>query len=264
MDKQTAGYKMLVIHRDEKGPPSYRDPPSMRQNSAIQQSDAGTPPESSDEECTDDSFIVKQLSFVIERLAILESRLDRLERASVRNAAQVPNLAPSPRPNHAAETHTAQVTPRKTKTTRGIQLGVNPRSPAHCASPHQVHVRSGESQGSYHAPGMTKARLPSEDEGFDGVAGPSQQRSRLPDHYFHPNPISSPDWLSQSLERTQDDTYFVITQGLEPGIYAGWPETAVLAKNVNGVWKKAYSRKAALEIYRKAYDSGFCKRIHHN
>ena len=74
MDKQTAAYKMLVIHRDEKGPSSYHDPPSMRKNSAIQQSNAGTPPESSDEECVDDSFIVKQLSFVIERLALLESK----------------------------------------------------------------------------------------------------------------------------------------------------------------------------------------------
>ena len=40
------------------------------------------------------------------------------------------------------------------------------------------------------------------------------------------------------------------------------PQTAAIAKNVGGVWKKAESRARAIEIYRDAYDNGFCKRLY--
>jgi hypothetical protein len=37
------------------------------------------------------------------------------------------------------------------------------------------------------------------------------------------------------------------------------PIVAAVAKNVNGIWRKAESKEQAVEIYRDAYNKGLCK-----
>ena len=66
-----------------------------------------------------------------------------------------------------------------------------------------------------------QASLPSDDEDVGNAAAPSHQSS-LPNHYFYPNPITSPDQLSQTLAHVGNGAYFVVTQGLDPGIYNNW------------------------------------------
>ena len=66
-----------------------------------------------------------------------------------------------------------------------------------------------------------QAMLLSDDEVSGNAGGPSSHQS-LPDHYFGANPIMTPGQLSQALESALEGPYFVVTQGLEPGIYKSW------------------------------------------
>ncbi|KIL55353.1 hypothetical protein M378DRAFT_182254 [Amanita muscaria Koide BX008] len=88
------------------------------------------------------------------------------------------------------------------------------------------------------------------------------QPNTLPAHYFRPDPIITPEQISHSLLRAQDGAYFVVTQGLEPGVYRNWHETAAVAKSVGGVWTKVPSKDKAISTYQEAYLNGFCKRIY--
>lgn len=110
-------------------------------------------------------------------------------------------------------------TPRRTR----VQPNNTTRlSPMQHASPRHVRTQPAEprsgSQASSRVTGMTQGiRLP-----VELTPSSSTTPRHLPVHYFTPNPIVTPDELSATLKRAPDGPHFVITQGIEPGIYREW------------------------------------------
>ncbi|KIL60560.1 hypothetical protein M378DRAFT_14031 [Amanita muscaria Koide BX008] len=101
-----------------------------------------------------------------------------------------------------------------------------------------------------------------EEERVEKRPSNSREMRPLPDHYFHPEPITTPEQVEHSLLHAQGGSYFVVTQGSELGVYNDWHKTAVVAKNVGGVWTKVFSKDQAIRTYRDAYDNGFCRYIY--
>jgi hypothetical protein len=114
----------------------------------------------------------------------------------------------------------APVTPRRTRIQPSTTL-LTPKQPLQRASPRHVRAQPAEyrsgSQSSSQVTSMTQDPIE------HTPSSSTRPRSRpLPAHYFGPNPIVTPDQLSQTFEHAPDGPYFLIMQGLEPGMYKEW------------------------------------------
>ena len=132
------------------------------------------------------------------------------------------NTPPTPTP--VAPRRTAREQPAATRL-----------SPIYQGSPHQVRIQLAEPCACAATPSRPShtARLCSSSSRVTAPAyvinlsdeesdEEPQNTIPLPSHYFGPNTIITPEQLSQSMESAAEGAYFVVTQGLEPGIYANW------------------------------------------
>ncbi|KAF8326254.1 hypothetical protein F5887DRAFT_925471 [Amanita rubescens] len=209
-----------------------------------------------------DDIMAMRLALIMEKLATLESRMDRLEEQvsskNARRTAQAQAAVETSGATIAVNTLSSPARPPVTPKRAGVIL----LSPKQHASPRRAlrTTRPAESQsGGSRVTGLTQVI----NHPIEYTPSSSVRPTRhLPAHYFGPNPIVMPDEVLRKLEHGREGIYYVVTEGLEPGVYKEWYEVASVAKNVpGGIWSKKYSKQEAVDTYRDAYNSGFCRRI---
>lgn len=102
-----------------------------------------------------------------------------------------------------------------------IRPSVAPRSPIRQASPARVWTSESHARFGLSSSQVDGAIDLSDEEVSGEEASPIRSRP-LPSHYFSPDPIMTPELLSQMMEHATEGAYYVVTQGLEPGLYRNW------------------------------------------